>query len=332
MSDGVDHARVAAPGEAAAVVLICDPNYLVPTLATALSADHHVAAPQVRIAIFVVGVTAGWCERLSVALAGTKIVFRPATVPALAEYAKFHRDRYLPPITLARFWLDELLDPIVDRFLYLDGDTMVDGELDSLLAAPPPDGTLMAASDVLRLFASEVSRSKRADADYLGRLACDVENYFNAGVIYTARSTWREIVPEAMAFFVGHPELCRSSDQSALNRAARGRVRLLPLRYNYQSEHMMAFDPRGRGLRPKVWHFTGGPKPWDAAGWPWDASFNRYYTEAEARLAGTGVGKPIAPEAQTIAGVAHRRRARNRLRWFFPWRVVTRRRRILQVF
>ncbi len=316
-----------------AVVLICDQNYVIPTFASALSVDRQLSDAGTPIYLFVVGASEAQIEQIAEGARGTKILPRAATLPGFADLARDHRDRYLPPIALARFWLDDLLDPDIDRFLYLDGDVMADAPLDPLLVAPPPSGQIMAAPDALAIYIDErLSRGRRGDLEYLEGLGCASESYFNSGVLYVSRATWAEIVPVAKAFLRDHPERCRSSDQSALNFAARGRVAPLPLRYNYQSEHMMAFDPRAGGLRPAIWHFSSAPKPWDASGWPWDASFARDYAEAEARLAGKAVAPPEPPAAQTEAGLSHRRRARRRLAWIYPWRRLTRRRRILRLF
>lgn len=313
-----------------AVVLICDKNYLTPTLSTALSADRHTSS-DVPVFIFVVNAEAAWADKFANVVAGTNIRILAAPLPQLAEAAKSHRDRYLPPIALARFWIDSLLDPAIDRFLYIDGDTMVDGELDSLLSVPPPAGKIMAAPDVVPLFMDERSRGRKHDLAYLDGLGCEAEAYFNSGVIYASRQAWNEIVPKALAFLVEHPEACRSSDQSALNHAARGRIEMLPLTYNYQSDHMMVLDPRKNGFAPVIWHFTGGPKPWDAPGWPWDEYFNRFYRMAALLLLDSNVPTPKPPEAQMRAGVAHRMRTRKRLNFMYPWRRLTRKAKILRL-
>ncbi|MER9016510.1 glycosyltransferase [Mesorhizobium sp. M0768] len=316
--------------QGSAIVLICNENYLLPTFSTALSADRHTAT-NVPVYIFVVNSDPGWASQFDRAVAGTKIRIVAVQLPQLEEAARFHRDRYLPPITLARFWLDGLLDQEIDRFFYIDGDTMVDAELDSLLAMRPPPGRIMAAPDVIRMFMDEKSRGKKRDLAYLNGLGCDADSYFNAGVIYTSREAWNSIVPQALEFLVEHPELCRSSDQSALNHAARGRVAMLPLTYNYQSEHMMILDPRRNGFAPVVWHFTGGPKPWDRSGWPWGEYFNRFYRMAVLQLMDCHVKPPKPPEAQVRAGVSHRRRTKNRLNWVYPWRKITRKGKILRL-
>jgi lipopolysaccharide biosynthesis glycosyltransferase len=311
-------------------VLISDKNYFLPTFSAALSADHHTKSENVVICLFVVDADDAWIRQFDTAVVGTKIKVSAAKLPQLANLAQYHRDRYLPPIALARFWIDSLLDPNIDRFLYVDGDTIVDGELDSLLAVAPPAEGLMAAPDFISIFIDEVSRGKKHDLAYLEGLGCRADDYFNSGVIYASREAWNKIVAVAMKFLIEHPELCRSSDQSALNHAARGRVTMLSLRYNYQSEHMMVFDPRTRGINPVIWHFTGGPKPWNATGWPWDEPFNRFYRTAQKLLQGNQVTTPVPPEAQTKAGLAHRRRTRTRLTWIYPWRKGSRRDKILQ--
>jgi lipopolysaccharide biosynthesis glycosyltransferase len=313
-----------------AVVLICDENYLLPTFSSALSADRHTGR-DVPVYIFVTNSSPEWTRQFDGIVAGTKIRIKAAHLPQLAEVAQYHRDRYLPPIALARFWIDGLLEPGIDRFLYIDGDTMVDGELDSLLASRPPAGEMLVAPDVMRMFMDEWNRSKKLDLAYLSGLQCGAGDYFNSGVIYTSRTAWNSIVPKALEFLMEHPELCRSSDQSALNYAARGRVAMLPITYNYQSEHMMVLDPRRNGFSPIIWHFTCGPKPWDAPGWPWDEYFNRFFRMAVLLLSECDVEPPRPPEAQVSAGLAHRRRTKNRLNWVYPWRKLTRKRKVLQL-
>ncbi|WP_352691216.1 glycosyltransferase [Mesorhizobium sp. M0208] len=322
----------ATPSETkgSAIVLICNENYLLPTFSAALSADHHTAA-DVPVYIFVVNSDPGWASQFDHAVAGTKIRIEAAHLSQLEEATRFHRDRYLPAIALARLWFDGLLDQEIDRFFYIDGDTMVDGELDSLLAVRPSPGRIMAAPDVMRMFMDEKSRGKKHELAYLNGLDCDADSYFNSGVIYTSREAWNSIVPEALEFLFEHPERCRSSDQSALNHAAYGRVDMLPLTYNYQSEHMMVLDPRRNGFAPAIWHFTGGPKPWDRPGWPWDEYFNRFHRMAELLLVDCDVKTPKPPEAQMRAGISHRRRTKNRLNWIHPWRKITRKAKILRL-
>jgi lipopolysaccharide biosynthesis glycosyltransferase len=91
---------------------------------------------------------------------------------------------------------------------------------------------------------------------------------------------------------------------------------------------MMVLDPRELGKKATIWHFTGAPKPWNATGWPWDEYFNQYYRRAEALLRDCEVTTPIPPRKQVEAGLAHRKRAKLRLNWVYPWRLLNRRRKI----
>lgn len=319
------------PDGKAAVVLVTDKNYFLPTFATALSADAHTKSDDIVICLFVVDAEEAWIRQFDAAVSGTKISIRTANLPQLADLSRFHRLRVVPPITLARFWIGSLLDEDIARFLYIDGDTMVDNELDSLLAIRPPEGGLMAVPEFIRVFIDEFSFATRRDLDHLKKIGCSPESYFNAGVIYASRKSWNSIASTAMQFLQEYPERCTASDQSALNYAARNKVDFLPLRCNYQSDHMMALDPRERGLRPTIWHFVGAPKPWDAARWPWDEYFNKFYRRAQSLLRDCDVTPPVPPEAQMLSGLSHRERNRFRMKWVYPWRQYTRRQKILRL-
>lgn len=316
-------------GGKAAVVLITDRNYFLPTLSAALSADAHVSCPAVPICLFVVGADDAWVRQFEDAITGTKIRILAANLPELPELSRFHRDRYLPPIALARFWISSLLDPDIDRMLYIDGDVMVDDELDSLLNTPAPIEGLAAAQDFAWIFHDELGLSKYRDLKNICDIGCQPELYFNSGVMYCSIRAWDRIVPVATRFMREHPDLCVASDQTALNHAARNTLTLLPPRYNYLTDYMMVVDPRTLGLRTAIWHFNGAPKPWNSAVWPWDEYFNRFYRMAEARLGGCDVETPVPPRRQIEAGLAHRARARLRLNWVYPWRLRNRRRKIV---
>jgi lipopolysaccharide biosynthesis glycosyltransferase len=313
----------------AAVVLVTDQNYFLPTFAAALSADAHTQAGT-PIFLFVVDPEEGWLEQFGAAVAGTKIAVSAARFPQLAEFAGSHRD-VVPPIALARLWLGTLLPSSVERFLYIDGDTMVDDDLEGLLATPPPEEGLMAVPDFMRIYIDEVSFSKAKDLVHLKDLGCTVSHYFNSGVIYASRRAWNPIASSAIQFLRKYPERCLASDQSALNFGAAGKVGLLSPRYNYQTEYMMVLDPRELGIRPAIWHFVGAPKPWDEAGWPWGEYFNIFYREAERRLLGCKVAAPVPPQAQIAAGLRHRSRSRVRMKWLYPWRSYSRKRKVISL-
>ena len=311
-----------------AIVLICDENYVVPTLGTALSARMNISDPEVRVIIYVVGISPSWSASFKDSLMVRNIEVEWIVLPMLSELRNHHRDRYLPPITLARFWLAEILPKGITQFLYIDGDIMVDKSLDNFLQMPPPEGIIIAAPDNLQMFLGEWSKSGKKDLEYMASISVGKNDYFNSGVIFTLRDTWVEFSYRAMEFMKNHSDLCRSSDQSALNHAAAGKVHIIPQRYNFQSEHMMIAGNKNISPSPIIYHFTGGPKPWIRADWPWSEYFNRYYRIAESICKDFNLGPGEPPVDQTLAGVAHRRRFQIRQKWVYPWRRFCRRQKL----
>ncbi len=307
-----------------AVVLICDKNFFVPTFATALSAGENLTRDDTCVQVLVTDGDQRWCSQFGSLTAQLRISIAPAPVPEIAALQRYHRDRYLPAVALSRFWLHRFLAPEIERFLYLDGDILVDGSLDDIFDAEIPEGGMLAAPDTVCLCVNELGRGPQREKVYLQRLGVKEDSYFNSGVILASRRGWSQIAEKAVNFLVENSELCRSSDQSALNAVAGHLCRPLSLRWNYQSDHMTLLDPRSIGVKPVIWHFTGAPKPWHRPEWPWDESFNRAYRKAQQLLADLNIEDPKPSPAQLKAGLAHRRRARLRLRWFYPWRQFTR--------
>lgn len=310
--------RVSSP----AIVLICNKLYILPTLSTALSARDNINAVDTQIYIYVVDADPDWSSEIDALTSKSGVSVCSANLPELEELSIGHVDRHLPPVVLARFFIHKLLPDHIDRFLYLDGDMMVSESLDSLLATLPPEDGAIVAPDNLQIFGHEFSRSTFTDEKYFSNIHTCRDRYFNSGMIYSMKASWVNTSREAEQFLRKNRAVARSSDQSALNYALRNSAVLVSQRYNYQSEHMMVCDPRKNGHNAVIYHFTGGPKPWDDTGWPWDESFNQYFHEAEKLLepARLIVERPKAPESQTKEGSAHRRRFRFRQGFLYPWR------------
>jgi len=314
-------------GGTPAVVLVCNELYILPTLSTALSARLNIARDDISVYIFVVDATPEWAAPINALTMAEGISVTGVHIEEFELLSVGHTDRHLPPVALARFFIHKLLPKTVDRFLYLDGDMFVADELDSLLHISPPAGGAMVVADNLQLFGGEYSRVMGADEAYFTGLSVTRDHYFNSGLLYSRCDTWDSISATAVEFLKTHRAACRSSDQSALNYALRDSAVFISQRYNYQSEHMMLRDPRKSGETAAVYHFTGGPKPWDEASWPWDESFNAYFRRAEAMLEPVKslVQFPKAPASQTQEGREHRARFKFRQNFVYPWRQITRR-------
>ena len=313
-----------------AVVLICDRDYLVPTVGAALAARAHLSRA-VPILLYLTEPEhelAAAVERI-VAPQGVSIIVAKLPGFEAMQVGALH-STHVTLATMARLWLDELLPREVTRFLYLDGDIDISGPLDPLLAAPVPPRGFLAAPEVKLLIDGEIGSRGRVARSYLAGLGlARGADYFNAGVLLVDRAGWGEISAAARDFILAHPERCPFHDQSALNAVAGGARRELSLLWNWQTDFMTVMDPRRLGIRPAIWHFTGFPKPWQAAFPPWGEEFGRSFALGAATLAPLRLAPPPADPAVIADGVRMYEQTRARLLRRYPWRLLTRRRRIL---
>lgn len=149
----------------------------------------------------------------------------------------------------------------LDRFLYLDADTLCDvdvSELNALDLGNSPAGLVSEAplaGAVDRLVAQQLGNSP-------------VEPYFNSGVILVEVAEWRRqrVTERAMDFIAKHHPPFH--DQSALNVVLHRSATLLGERFNCianMRKHWPALaSPAGRPNA--LVHFLDYPKPWDFLG------------------------------------------------------------------
>jgi lipopolysaccharide biosynthesis glycosyltransferase len=312
-----------------AVVTISDLNYLLPSAATMISARKNLSRSNVDVIQYVVvKENSELISTVAERLAPLGVRVASVSINEIAELRSTHADKAVPVSALSRLWLHRFLDRDIKTFLYLDGDILVDGAIDSIFDLDISPGGFLAADDCLCLYEHEVRQPHKYWQDYLKIIGVPWRDYFNTGVLLIDRQGWEELSIKAVRFLIENASICRSSDQTALNvvgRELRGR---LPLRYNYQTEHMMVLDPRTFGIRPSIWHFAGGPKPWDAPEWPWNNEFNRGYIEAEVLLKGLDVSSPPINKLMFDEGRRHRQRQQNLQRWRFLFRRYNRARTI----
>ena len=319
-----------------AVALICDRDFLVPTLGTALSARAQISEPDVEVFVYLTGerhdaADAERVERLRDVAQASDITVRYEPLAGLTDIAA---DRYnqthVPVTTMARLWLGELLPSHVERFLYLDGDLDIANRLDQLLALEVPEKGLLAAPDLPMLIVRDTGAAARATRAYTRALGLTAgDQYFNCGVMLIDRGGWQELAAEAWAYFKADPERCRYHDQSALNAVAGDRRGVLSLFWNYQTDFMAVADPRDAGITPGVWHFTQSPKPWQASAFPWEGAFGRSYAAGCDLYGAAGLAPSETVEPSKFAArVNQRQRLKQRLAWVYPWRRVLRARQI----
>jgi lipopolysaccharide biosynthesis glycosyltransferase len=316
---------------ATAIVLLCDSNFLVATVGTALAARRHTADPAVGIFVYVLDRDDRDLQRLRQVLLPRGVDLSAVNIAelGLVKSSDFNKT-HVPIATMARLWIDDLLPPDYDKFLYLDGDLEIAGKLDSLLATPVPHRGFLAAPDLPLLIKGDWGRSARETDAYLDNLGVsDADDYFNAGVLLVDRMGWADLAAEALAYFMRFPERCRYHDQSALNATAKAKRGRLSLVWNYQTDFVAVADPRRWGISPAIWHFTGFPKPWHADVFPWSNGFGGSFALGAAAFVEAQLAIPPLPEAQGIAaGIAERQKVKFRLRWVYPWRRFIRAQRI----
>jgi lipopolysaccharide biosynthesis glycosyltransferase len=177
------------------------------------------------------------------------------------RFQRFRVDSYVSASTYSRLLLPEFFDDRWDRLLYVDADTRIMVPLQSLLDTSLEGKPVGAVHDYLQYIIYGVEGSR----ERLGLL--HNAPYFNAGVMYF---DWRRaiesgLLERARAFAIENPDLCKSHDQDALNKAFEGAWAPLDPRWNFMNVAIpdevfrLSYPER---LRPYISHFAGSLKPW----------------------------------------------------------------------
>lgn len=128
-----------------------------------------------------------------------------------------------------RLFFSEFIDDGVDRLLYIDSDTIIEGSLAGLLDFDMKDNYLAMSLD------STVRNYKMRIGHNLN------EDYFNSGVILFNVPLWRE--DRCTEKIINHVTTVRnkyvSPDQDLLNVVFKNRIYRLPIMYNFQPMHMV---------------------------------------------------------------------------------------------
>lgn len=127
-------------------------------------------------------------------------------------------------VTWARLFLPELLPAEIDRILYLDGDTVVTGDLSELYYTELQGNTIAAVEDCV-------------NAKYKAALGLPEQaRYINAGIVLFDLTAWRTSGPKDwMEDLLRTDKVYAMADQDVLNLMFRDRIRFLPLKYNYST-------------------------------------------------------------------------------------------------
>lgn len=260
-----------------------DVNYLLPTCVAAFQvAMQDKVAAIADIMIFVIGMPGHDLAELArtMAPAGISVVAMDDEQLAFVKQAHFN-ETHVSVATLARLVIARDLPLRYEHVIYLDGDIQIVGDILPLVSCTVTPGCLLAAGDATMASLKPSSPAGKALSDYLrGIGVVSMGDYFNAGILASSRATWVQISSDALDYFIANSRNCRFHDQSALNAVTVGRRKFMSQAYNFTPLH----HELGLSVAPRIVHFVGGDKPWNAGPVFWDQRFAEAYRDTLVAL------------------------------------------------
>ena len=178
-----------------------------------------------------------------------------------ADIEKYNDDfaiKHLNRSTYMRLAVPRLLMNKVEKFIYLDADTLC---FDSISAINDID-----ISDVICAVSHDSLNIN--DDKHAKRLGLNTKHYFNAGLLYINVTNWvnNNVENKANNILLDKGKNLPYFDQDALNIAMDSQVKFIDNKWNYlfnwfndtQKENFFYQEE----MRPRIVHFTGGRKPW----------------------------------------------------------------------
>lgn len=169
-----------------------------------------------------------------------------------------------------RFFMGKLLPEKIDRLLYIDCDTVVNGSIERLFETDMEGKTAMAVPEPT--IYKSVLRSIGFDEDEL---------YFNAGVILIDFKKWvsEKISDKLIEFYKENGRRLFCADQDAINAVLRNDIGVLPPKYNFFTnyryfsyKYLKEESASYRAVKknefeeakksPAIIHFLGTERPW----------------------------------------------------------------------
>lgn len=173
------------------------------------------------------------------------------------EGIAFPEGSWLDDSSLLRLLLPQLIPHNVERFIYLDGDMLVQSDLEELMRIDLKDNIIAACRD----FQYPTIGAARS-ANIMQQLGAQPDApYFNAGLYVADMVAWRRdnVTSKTLEILKKHGQNLSHSDQDALNLALLGKWQELDLKWNVVSA-MFASNVAHKLSQPSIIHFTG-PKP-----------------------------------------------------------------------
>lgn len=253
------------------VVFSIDRNVIVPFVVCSTSLLRH-AAPDTFYELFVLHNAAGLDAGARDLAKGAVAEYAEKCSLKFLDVGEMFADAFeIRGITIASYYrlLIPRLLPDYDRVIYADVDIVFRSDLSELFDKSLANEELVAG--VREVNAYNKAKSVLKLHRYYEEIGCDVATYINAGVLVLNLKAMRDegIVDE----FIKHAgRKYLTQDQDIMNIVCRGRIELLPLKWNYTYLlYRWAHQLRGfaaayaeeipEAERVGTVHYTG-PKPW----------------------------------------------------------------------
>ncbi|GAB3228053.1 glycosyltransferase family 8 protein [Hymenobacter seoulensis] len=244
-----------------------DQNYIVPFYALVSSINKHNYNNYINMHCFATGLSQDQRDDLILFAneLSMKLLFHDIDESSTDEFI-LPEDTHFTKATYYRLFFPEVLAKQgVDKFIYLDIDIIVNGDLRELYETDLGDYSLGAVPDSLTVF-----NGARID---LGIYKS--EDYFNAGVLFVNVNKWIEqrVTERAIEYSIKYPERIIVADQDCLNGVLVGNWKKLDNKFNlipkdFGEYHMSLKEIKHAINGAIVIHFAGGSnsqyssKPW----------------------------------------------------------------------
>ena len=248
-------------GDAPIPVLLCsDRRFCQHMAVTIASLLKNNAGNRFRLIVILDQYDAALAERLRTTVNqfdNAQIEFK---VFETSSFAHFRVGHHISLAAYLRLFITSLVDPDIDKLIYLDSDLVVRGDIRALWN-----------TDVSRYFLGAVADPYSDNHENLG-FRKD-EKYFNSGVLLVNVAKWREenVLPKFISYAEKNAGLIRWYDQCVLNAVFRGQVLFLPYRWNFPARNAdlpaSALDMSKEEFaklrkNPSIVHYTTSAKPW----------------------------------------------------------------------
>ncbi len=209
------------------IALSFDSGYVMPSGVAIASICESNAGRDLHFHLFVNGVSEDDKSKIESVVAGrAEVIFYDVDVALLAKCPINPNIHSQSIAKYFRLLIPSLIDPAIERILYLDGDIIVRRELSELFTLDMEGCTIGMVYDKIRF-----------DTEVFNRLQYEREHgYFNSGVCLIDTIRWRErgCTEVIFDYIAENASILTWEDQDALNKVFAGDCLALPFKYNVQ--------------------------------------------------------------------------------------------------